>query len=104
VIAGPGRELVEEANCLDVPTIAIYPGGEVPSSSTGGASAEITCDAVACARALHKILDRGRVEDDVTSESEGEAVVKILEHLRGWLPALNAVGSTKPSTVGIGLR
>jgi UDP-N-acetylglucosamine 2-epimerase (non-hydrolysing) len=104
VISGPGRELVEEANCLDVPTIAIYPGGEVPSSSTGGASAEIACDAVACARALHKILERGRAEDESPSESEDGAVVKILEHLRGWLPASNAKGASRPSSVGVTTR
>jgi hypothetical protein len=86
VIAGPGWGLVEEADTVDVPSIVLYPGGEVPAGAPGGVIAKIPCDSVACMRALHEILERGRADDEVVDDSEGAAATRLMEHLRRWLP------------------
>jgi UDP-N-acetylglucosamine 2-epimerase (non-hydrolysing) len=87
VIAGPGWGLVEEADTLDIPSIVLYPGGEVPSGAPGGVIAKIPCDSVACVRALHEILERGRADDEIVDDTEGAAATRLMEHLRRWLPA-----------------
>lgn len=86
VIAGPGWGLVEEADTVDVPSIVLHPGGEVPVGAPGGVIAKIPCDSVACMRALHEILERGRADDEVVDDSEGAAAARLLEHMRRWLP------------------
>jgi general secretion pathway protein A len=95
VIAGPGWGFVEEADCLDIPSIVLYPGGEVPTGPPGGVIAKIPCDSVACVRALHEILERGRPEDEIQDKGEGAAGERVLEHLRRWLivqePAASAL-------------
>jgi general secretion pathway protein A len=85
-IAGPSWELVEEADCMDVPSIVLYPGGEVPAGAVSGVIARIPCDSAACVRALHEILERGRAEDETMDSGEGSAGTRIAEHLRRWLP------------------
>jgi UDP-N-acetylglucosamine 2-epimerase len=86
VIAGPGWSCVEEADCLDIPSIVLYPGGDVPTAPPGGVIAKIPCDSVACVRALHEILERGRPEDELADDARGAASARVLEHLRRWLP------------------
>lgn len=86
VIAGPGWNLVEEADSLDIPSIVMYPDGEVPAGAPGGVIAKIPCDSVACVRALHEILERGRADDEVVDATEGAAAGRLIEHLRRWLP------------------
>lgn len=86
VIAGPGWNLVEEADSLDIPSIVMYPDGEVPAGAPGGVIAKIPCDSVACVRALHEILERGRADDEVVDATEGAAATRLIEHLRRWLP------------------
>jgi len=86
VIAGPGWNLVEEADTVDVPSIVLYPGGEVPAGAPGGAVARIPCDSAACMRALHEILERGRTDDEMVDDAEGAAATRLLEHMRRWLP------------------
>lgn len=88
-IAGPNWEQVEEADCLDIPGIVLYPGGEIPAGAPSGVIARIPCDSAACVRALHEILERGRAEDEV-HEQEGSAGVRITEHLKRWLPSPKA--------------
>jgi UDP-N-acetylglucosamine 2-epimerase len=100
VIAGPQWAFVEEADCLDIPSIVLHPGGEVPTGSPGGVIAKIPCDSVACVRALHEILERGRPEDEVADDAGGAASARILEHLRHWLPA-TAMGRA-PHRAGVG--
>jgi putative secretion ATPase (PEP-CTERM system associated) len=90
LIAGPGWGLVEEADCLDIPSIVLYPGGEVPAGSPGGVIAKIPCDSVACIRALHEILERGRADDEVVDDSSGAAATRLIDHLRRWLPSAPA--------------
>jgi UDP-N-acetylglucosamine 2-epimerase len=101
LISGPAWTFVEEADCLDIPSIVLYPGGEVPTGSPGGVIAKIPCDSVACIRALHEILERGRAEDEVVDNSRGAAVARLVEHLRRWLPA--PVSSGKSRAIGAGL-
>jgi UDP-N-acetylglucosamine 2-epimerase len=90
-IAGPSWELVEEADCMDVPSIVLYPGGEVPAGAVGGVIARIPCDSAACVRALHEILERGRAEDETMDAGEGSAGSRIAEHLQRWLPQVKSV-------------
>jgi len=87
VIAGPAWGFVEEADALDVPCIVLYPNGDVPTGAPGGVIAKIPCDSIACVRALHEILERGRPEDEVANDATGAAGARILEHMRRWLPA-----------------
>ena len=109
VIAGPGWNLVEEADSLDIPSIVVYPNGEVPTGAPGGVIAKIPCDSVACVRALHEILERGRAEDEVVDSSEGAAATRLIEHLRRWLPMpstrnagkLAGAGSATDSSTGV---
>lgn len=100
VIAGPGWNLVEEADSLDIPSIVVYPNGEVPAGAPGGVIAKIPCDSVACVRALHEILERGRAEDEVVDETEGAAASRLIEHLRRWLPLPSARASGRVSSAG----
>jgi len=90
VISGPGWSFVEEADCLDIPSIVLYPGGEVPAGAPGGVIAKIPCDSVACVRALHEILERGRPEDERQDSGLGASGARVLEHLRRWLPVGDA--------------
>jgi len=100
VIAGPGWNLVEEADSLDIPSIVVYPNGEVPTGVPGGVVATIPCDSVACVRALHEILERGRADDEVVNDSEGAAASRLIEHLRRWLPMPTARASGRLSSAG----
>jgi len=86
-IAGPDWELVEEADLLDIPSIVLHPSGDVPRSPPGGVIARIACDSVACARALHEILERGRADDESPDAREGSPSQRIGEHLQRWLQA-----------------
>lgn len=97
VIAGPGWGLVEEADTVDVPSIVLYPGGEVPAGAPGGVIARIPCDSVACMRALHEILERGRADDEVVDDTEGAAASRLLEHMRRWLPPARRSRSSRVS-------
>jgi UDP-N-acetylglucosamine 2-epimerase len=101
LLAGPGWQLVEEADCLDIPCIVLYPGGEVPAGAPGGVIAKIPCDSVACIRALHEILERGRADDEVVDDSNGAATSRLIEHLRRWLPAPNPGGLHKRLNAGV---
>jgi len=101
LLAGPGWRLVEEADCLDIPCIVLYPGGEVPAGAPGGVIAKIPCDSVACIRALHEILERGRADDEVDDDSNGAATTRLIEHLRRWLPVPNPGGSHKRLNAGV---
>jgi UDP-N-acetylglucosamine 2-epimerase len=94
LVAGPGWGLVEEADCLDVPSIVLYPGGEVPAGAPGGVIAKIPCDSVACIRALHEILERGRADDERADDAGGAPATRLIEHLRRWLPAPIAKGQS----------
>jgi putative secretion ATPase (PEP-CTERM system associated) len=100
VIAGPGWNLVEEADSLDIPSIVMYPDGEVPAGAPGGVIAKIPCDSVACVRALHEILERGRADDEVVDATEGAAATRLIEHLRRWLPMPTARAVAKPPSAG----
>ena len=100
LLAGPGWTLVEEADCLDIPSIVLYPGGEVPAGAPGGVIAKIPCDSGACIRALHEILERGRVDDEVVDDSNGAATTRLIEHLRRWLPEPRAKASNVRSNAG----
>lgn len=99
-IAGPGWELVEEADVLDIPSIVLHPDGNVPVTAPGGVIARIACDSGACMRALHEILERGRSDGDAAENHEGSPAQRIAEHLRGWLttpkrkPASEVSGAT----------
>jgi general secretion pathway protein A len=105
LISGPGWALVEEADCLDIPSIVLYPGGEVPAGSPGGVIAKIPCDSVACIRALHEILERGRADDEVVDDSGGAAATRLIDHLRRWLPARNVDPElNRASSSGIAAR
>jgi UDP-N-acetylglucosamine 2-epimerase len=101
LIAGPGWGLVEEADCLDIPSIVLYPGGEVPAGAPGGVIAKIPCDSVACIRALHEILERGRADDETVDSAGGAAATRLVEHLRRWLPAPAARGPSKQFGTGV---
>lgn len=100
VIAGPGWNLVEEADSLDIPSIVMYPDGEVPAGAPGGVIAKIPCDSVACVRALHEILERGRADDEVVDATEGAAATRLIEHLRRWLPMPTPRPLAKSSNTG----
>ncbi|MFO1217384.1 MAG: XrtA/PEP-CTERM system-associated ATPase [Burkholderiaceae bacterium] len=100
VISGPGWNLVEEADSLDIPSIVMYPNGEVPAGAPGGVIAKIPCDSVACVRALHEILERGRADDEVVDATEGAAATRLVEHLRRWLPMPSMRSLAKPSAAG----
>jgi len=84
-IAGPDWELVEEADLLDIPSIVLHPSGDVPPGSPGGVIARIGCDSSACVRALHEILERGRLDDDARDVHEGSPTQRIADHLQRWL-------------------
>lgn len=101
LIAGPGWGLVEEADCLDIPSIVLYPGGEVPAGAPGGVIAKIPCDSTACIRALHEILERGRADDETVDSAGGAAATRLVEHLRRWLPAPAARGPSKQFGTGV---
>jgi UDP-N-acetylglucosamine 2-epimerase len=101
VIAGPGWGLVEEADTVDVPSIVLYPGGEVPAGAPGGVIAKIPCDSVACMRALHEILERGRADDEVVDDSEGAAATRLMEHLRRWLPPMLPTRASRPASTDV---
>jgi putative secretion ATPase (PEP-CTERM system associated) len=101
VIAGPGWGLVEEADSLDIPSIVLHPGGEVPAGAPGGVIAKIPCDSAACVRALHEILERGRADDEMADDTEGAAATRLVEHLRRWLPTPSVVGPSMRSNTGV---
>jgi len=101
LLAGPGWRLVEEADCLDIPSIVLYPGGEIPAGAPGGVIAKIPCDSVACIRALHEILERGRGDDEVVDDTSGAAATRLIEHLRRWLPEPSATGSRMHLSAGV---
>jgi general secretion pathway protein A len=84
-ISGPSWELVEEADLLDIPSIVLHPGGDVPAGSPGGVIARIACDSAACVRALHEILERGRADEEVSDMHDASPTQRIAEHLNGWL-------------------
>lgn len=84
-ISGPDRELVEEADLLDIPSIVLHPGGDVPPGPPGGVIARIACDSAACVRALHEILERGRADEEVQDVHDASPTQRIAEHLLSWL-------------------
>jgi putative secretion ATPase (PEP-CTERM system associated) len=85
VIAGPGWCLVEESDSLDIPSIVLYPQGDIPQRAPDGAIATIPCDASSCVRALHDILNRGRPADEQQSPDAGAATTRLLNHLASWV-------------------
>jgi general secretion pathway protein A len=84
-ISGPDWELVEEADLLDIPSIVLHPGGDVPPGSPGGVIARIACDSAACVRALHEILERGRADEESTDVHDASPTQRIADHLYTWL-------------------
>jgi len=104
LITGPAWALVEEADCLDIPSIVLYPGGEVPTGAPGGVIAKIPCDSVSCIRALHEILERGRADDEVVDDTSGAATGRLIDHLRRWLPSPAPAGRARSSSTGLTAR
>ncbi|MBE7418033.1 MAG: AAA family ATPase [Ideonella sp.] len=104
LITGPAWALVEEADCLDIPSIVLYPGGEVPTGAPGGVIAKIPCDSVSCIRALHEILERGRADDEVVDDTSGAAAARLIDHLRRWLPSPAPAGQARSSSTGLTAR
>ncbi len=84
-ISGPDWELVEEADLLDIPSIVLHPGGDVPPGSAGGVIARIACDSAACVRALHEILERGRADEEAPDVHDASPTQRIADHLNAWL-------------------
>jgi general secretion pathway protein A len=84
-ISGPDWELVEEADLLDIPSIVLHPGGDVPPGSPGGVIARIACDSAACVRALHEILERGRADEEAPNVHDSSPTQRIADHLHAWL-------------------
>jgi general secretion pathway protein A len=84
-ISGPDWELVEEADLLDIPSIVLHPGGDVPPGAPGGVIARIACDSAACVRALHEILERGRTDEEGPDVHDASPTQRIADHLSTWL-------------------